>query len=214
MTLASDDLQRTDDWHRQRWGKITGSRIKDVMSLTAKGLPSANRTAYLWELVKQRLTEYDPNESNYVNAAMQHGIDQEANAIAFYQAFYDVEVTPAPFIQHSILQFSGASPDGLIESITPGVVEVKCMNTTNHLKALHDNTPPEQYLDQCHWEINVTGSAYCDLVLYDPRVPEELQMKVFRINRDQDYIQKLEDAVTNFNQEVEATIATIKENTK
>lgn len=212
MTLVSEPLQRTDTWHQDRWGRITGSRIKDVMAVTQKGTPGAARTAYLWELVKQRLTEYDPEEPQYVNAAMQHGIDQEANAIAFYEVLKQVEVTASGFIVHPTMPYAGCSPDGLIESPDPGVLEVKCPKTENHLKAIHANVAPEEYLDQCHWAINVTGASYCHLVMYDPRVPEDLQMKVFRIERDDAYIERLEEAIAKFNREINDTIQTIKEN--
>lgn len=207
MTISSDTAlldQGTPEWLLARAGKITASRIADVIAMTKNG-PSEKRNTYMWQLVVERLT--GDFTRTYTNDAMLWGIEQEPVAREFYEELNGVSVEQVGFIEHPTVEQSGASPDGLVE--TDGLIEIKCMTTVNHLKALHDNTPPQQYLPQVHWQMACTGAAWCDLTLFDPRVPLEMQLKSFRIERDETEIARLEEAVILFNRDVEQTIATL-----
>lgn len=211
MNSSADQLQRTNEWFGKRWGRITGSRVKDVVAKTAKGLPSASRESYMWELVAERMTDFDPeSDTGYVSGAMLHGIREEDNAIAFYEVLTQQEVDRAGFVIHPDMRFAGCSPDGLVGAV--GLCEVKCLDTKKHLKAIFSNKPPEEFLDQCHWGMAVTNSKWCDLILYDPRCRDEQQMKIFRIERDEDRIKQMVKEVEAFNAEINEAIKTIKEN--
>jgi hypothetical protein len=48
----------------------------------------------------------------------------------------------------------------------------------------------------------VTGAKWCDFVSFDPRVPEDLQLFVVRVERDQEYIDSMEVEVKQFLSEV------------
>jgi hypothetical protein len=56
-----------------------------------------------------------------------------------------------------------------------------------------------------------TGAEWCDFVSFDPRLPEELQLFIVRVNRDQEYIDNMEVEVKKFLKEVEETINKLKE---
>ena len=75
--------QGTDAWHQLRVGKVTASRVADIIAKTKTG-PSASRENYLAQLVCERLTG-KPAES-YSNAAMSWGTEQEEFARAAYEA--------------------------------------------------------------------------------------------------------------------------------
>ena len=62
--------QRTEEWFSARLGKVTASRVADVLSKIKSG-ESASRKNYKMELVVQRLTG-KPQES-FTNAAMEWG---------------------------------------------------------------------------------------------------------------------------------------------
>jgi hypothetical protein len=47
-----------------------------------------------------------------------------------------------------------------------------------------------------------TGAKWCDFVSFDPRVPEDLQLFVVRVERDQEYIDSMEVEVKQFLSEV------------
>ena len=202
-----EELQRTDKWHMDRLGKVTASRISDVVGKTKAGNPTAARESYMWQLVRERVTGI-PAEFR-VNAAMQWGIDNEEDARIFYETFYGRQVVQVGFIDHPRIEMSGASPDGEVDGA--GLVEFKCMETVNHLKAIHNREMPEYYTDQCQWQMAVTGRDWCDLTIYDPRVPDSLQLRRFRVLRDEKRIASLEQEVQLFNQEIDAVISKIME---
>lgn len=213
MTTASSDSQLveqgSDEWLQIRCGKVTASRIADVIAMTKNG-PSERRTRYMWELAVERLT--GDFKRTYVNDAMLWGMEQEAVARDFYEALNDISVERVGFIHHPRFGFAGASPDGLVS--VSGGLEIKCLTTINHLKCLHDDEPPSEYIPQVNWQIACCGFDWVDLTLFDPRVPLEMQLKSWRIERDDKVIAELEEQVEIFNGDVEKTIATLWERSK
>jgi putative phage-type endonuclease len=189
--------QRTDDWFAARLGKVTASRVADVIAKTKTGY-GAGRANYMADLVVERLT--GQKASSFTNAAMEWGTEQEPNAKAAYAAKTGILVEDVGFIDHPTVAMSGASPDGLAED---GLVEIKCPNTATHLEYIFDGKPPQKYITQMQWQMACAGKPWCDFVSYDPRLPERLQLLVVRVPRDDDYIKMLEQEVTTFLQELD-----------
>ena len=52
------------------------------------------------------------------------------------------------------------------------------------------------------WQMATTGRKWCDFVSFDNRLPEELQIFIKRIERDDDYIKTLEEEVIKFLKEL------------
>ena len=189
--------QRTDDWFAARLGKVTASRVADVIAKTKTGY-GAGRANYAADLVVERLT--GQKASSFTNAAMEWGTEQEPNAKAAYAAKTGILVEDVGFIDHPTVAMSGASPDGLAED---GLVEIKCPNTATHLEYIFDGKPPQKYITQMQWQMACAGKPWCDFVSFDPRLPERLQLLVVRVLRDDDYIKMLEQEVTIFLQELD-----------
>jgi putative phage-type endonuclease len=189
--------QRTDDWFAARLGKVTASRVADVIAKTKTGY-GAGRANYAADLVVERLT--GQKASSFTNAAMEWGTEQEPNAKAAYAAKTGILVEDVGFIDHPTVAMSGASPDGFAEE---GLVEIKCPNTATHLEYIFDGKPPQKYITQMQWQMACAGKPWCDFVSYDPRLPERLQLLVVRVPRDDDYIKMLEQEVTTFLQELD-----------
>ena len=189
--------QRTDDWFAARLGKVTASRVADVIAKTKTGY-GAGRANYMADLVVERLT--GQKASSFSNAAMEWGTEQEPNAKAAYAAKTGILVEDVGFIDHPTVAMSGASPDGLAED---GLVEIKCPNTATHLEYIFDGKPPQKYVTQMQWQMACAGKPWCDFVSYDPRLPERLQLLVVRVLRDDDYIKMLEQEVNTFLQELD-----------
>lgn len=194
-------IQGSDEWKAARLGKVTASRVADVVAKTKTGW-GASRKNYLAELVAERLTGV-PAES-YSNAAMQWGTDTEPQARAAYQFFHDAEVTEVGFIDHPGISMTGASPDGLVGS--NGMIEVKCPNTATHIDTLLAKVVPAKYLPQMQWQMACTGRQWVDYVSFDPRMPEHLRLFCKRVPRDNKYIAELELEVNAFLTELDATI--------
>ena len=86
--------QRSPEWYSARLGRVTASRIADIMAKTKTG-PSASRKNYAAELVCERLTG-QPSEA-YTNQAMQRGIELESEARKAFEDYMFLAVTDAGF---------------------------------------------------------------------------------------------------------------------
>ena len=196
-----DIIQGSPEWFALRCGKVTASRVADVIATTKSG-PSASRQNYLAQLVAEILT--GTTAESYTNAAMQHGVDTEPHARAAYEFYNDVSVVEVGFVVHPSITQSGASPDGLVGD--EGLVEIKCPNTSTHIATLLDQKVPAKYITQMMWQMACTETAWCDFVSFDPRLPEDLQLFVRRVGRDNERISELENAVVKFLIDVDKTI--------
>jgi len=204
--------QRTEEWFQARLGKVTASRISDVIAKTKTGV-STSRQNYLIQLVSERLT--GKKGDSYVNQAMLDGIEREDAARSLYMLNKDVDVTEVGFFDHPVIKNSGASPDGAvhaeIEGKYAGLIEIKCPIETTHTNTLMSKSVPSKYISQMQWQLACTGAKWVDFVSYNPNFPEELQLFVARVDRDNAYIAELEAEVIKFLDEVEQTIIKLKE---
>jgi putative phage-type endonuclease len=196
--------QRSEEWFQARLGKVTASRVADVLAKIKSG-ESASRRNYKIQLVSERLT--GEKQETYVNQAMQDGIDREFYAREKYvQQFGEVE--EVGFIQHPTLE-AGASPDGLVG--TDGIIEIKCPMGSTHTETLMTQDIPSKYVPQVQFQLLVTGRKWCDFVSYNPMFPEHLQVFVKRIEADPVYQKELESEVRKFLEEVDTIINKLKE---
>ncbi len=198
-------IQGSPEWHALRCGKVTASRVSDVIAKTKSGW-GASRANYAAELIAERLTGVAAE--GFTNATMQWGTDQEANARVAYEFMQDATVEQVAFVVHPSIADAGASPDGLVEET--GLVEIKCPNTATHIDTLIKQEIPTKYVTQMMWQMACTGRQWCDFVSYDPRLPESMQLFVKRVARNEDMITDLEDAVRLFLEtEVDAKVSAL-----
>ena len=198
--------QGSPEWFAQRLGKVTASRVADVIARTKTGY-SASRDNYMAQLVCERLT--GTVAESFSNAAMQHGTDTEPLARAAYEAHADVLVDEVAMITHPTIEAAGASPDGLVGD--SGLVEIKCPNTATHIDTLLSQTVPGKYNTQMQWQMACTDREWCDFVSFDPRLPKELQLFVKRVVRNDELIADLEMEVILFLTELENKIKKLNE---
>ncbi len=194
--------QGTEEWFTIRIGKVTASRVADVIAKTKTGY-SATRDNYMAQLVCERLT--GQKGESFTNAAMQHGTDTEPLARAAYEALKDVLVDEVGFVPHPSIIMAGASPDGLVGE--DGLLEIKCPNTATHIETLLSQSVPGKYNTQMQFQMACTGRQWCDFVSFDNRLPEELQLFVKRVPRDNEFIKQMEDEVVKFLNELDIKIA-------
>ena len=198
--------QGTHEWRMLRLGKISGSRISDVMAKGRDGKPSVTRENYMYELATERLTNI-PTES-FTSPSMSWGTENEGMARTAFEVFKGVFVSELPWVAHPSITNAGCSPDGLVGNL--GMVEIKCMTTANHVDAILNDKPPSQYISQCQFQLACTGRLWNDLTLFDPRLPDVLQLKVFRIERDDEFIKVMEEEVIQFLKEVDEITNNLK----
>lgn len=196
--------QGTEDWHAKRRGKVTASRVADVIKKTKSGY-STSRKNYAAQLLCERLT--GRTAEGFTNAAMQWGVEKEPEAVAAYEFMKNVSVEKVDFVDHPSIAMAGASPDRLVGE--DGLLEAKCPNTATHLETLTSGEIDEDYLTQIQWQLACTGRKWCDFVSFDPRLPAHLQLFIKRVDRDQRRIIELESEVSGFLRELAAQIASL-----
>lgn len=202
---AHEVAQGTDDWQALRLGKVTASRIADLMALTRTGW-GTSRTNYMAELVAERLTGV--KSEGFSNAAIKWGLEMEPQARDAYVFFADADVTQIGFVDHPRIAMTGASPDGLVGDA--GLVEIKCPLTATHIETLLTASVREKYLFQMQWQMACTGRQWCDFVSYDPRMPERMRYFCQRMPRNDRLIADLEREVSEFLREVADKVAALQ----
>lgn len=200
------DEQRTDEWFAARLGKVTASRVADLMATTKTGY-AASRDNLMAQLVIERLTNHQ--QESYTNASMQWGTEQEPFARAAYEIATGQMVDECGFVPHPTIADAGASPDGLVGA--DGLVEIKCPNTAGMIDALLTQTVPGKYNTQMQMQMACTGRAWCDYVVFDPRMPAKAQLFIKRVPRDPDFIKKMETEIVKFLGELDAKVNQLKE---
>lgn len=197
--------QHSAEWFAARVGRVTGSRVADLMAKTKSGY-SASRSNYMAELICERLT--GQRAEMFQSAAMQHGTDTEPQARAAYEFLTDNAVTETGFVLHPIIADFGASPDGLVGF--DGLLEIKCPNTATHIDTLLTETVPAKYITQMQAQMACTGRAWCDFVSFDPRLPADLQLWVKRVNRDAVFIADMESEIHVFLGELDVKVSALR----
>lgn len=202
----SDIEQLSPEWFAIRRGKVTASRLSDVVAKTRNGW-GASRTNYAAELIAERLTGVTVDR--FRNAAMQHGVDTEPEARAAYEFMSGNKVTEIGFIDHPTIQMTGASPDGMIDP--NGMLEIKCPQTATHIDTLLKGSIAERYVLQMQWQMRCADRQWCDFVSFDPRMPPSMQLFIKRVKRNDGQIQGLERAVTEFLAEISVTVSELQQ---
>jgi putative phage-type endonuclease len=203
--MQSYQQANREEWLQSRLGKVTASRVADVIAKTRSGY-SASRDNYMAQLIVERLTG-KPSES-FSNAAMEWGTEQEPHARAAYAARTGELVEEVGFIDHPTIQGAGASPDGIVGE---GLVEIKCPQTNTMLEWILTRTIPARYLAQMQFQMAVTGAKWCDFAAYDPRLPEHLQLLIIRVERDDTRIAEIEAEISMFLGELDDKVNKLNE---
>lgn len=193
--------QRTEEWFKARLGKVTASRVKDVMARTKSG-PAASRQNYMMELMCQRLT--GNIEEGFSTPAMRRGVELEPVARSAYEVELGVMVEECGLIDHPTIEGFGASPDGLV--LADGLLEIKCPNTAQHVWCLRNQRPLPEYEWQMAAQMACTGRDWVDFVTYDDRMPEDLQYFRKRFTREEARIEEMETEVKQFLDELQEMI--------
>lgn len=193
--------QGSPEWLMERCGKVTASRVADILAKTKSG-PSTSRQNYLAQLVAERLTL--TIEPTFTNAAMQWGTEHEPIARALFEVETGLTVNECGFIQHPTIDMAGASPDGLIGD--DGLIEIKCPNTATHIDYLLAGVVPQKYKPQMAWQILCTGRLWCWFASFDPRMPEDLQLFMVKYEPTPEYLADVTSEVVAFIAEVDETV--------
>jgi putative phage-type endonuclease len=204
--------QNTAEWLEIRRGKITASRICDVMAvLTRKsknggpGDPGADRISYRRELVAERMT--GTVADHVVTAPMAWGREYEGRARDAYEIAAGVMVEKVGFILHPTHDNSGSSPDSIVGK--DGGLEIKCPLSSTHIKWMEEDVVPEEHRDQCYFNMLCGERDWWDFMSFDPRQQEGAKIFLKRLPRDEKRIAEIEEQVFRLDEEVYGSIERI-----
>jgi putative phage-type endonuclease len=202
-----DAPQGSPEWFAARAGRVTASRIADVLAKGRSGAPSATRAGYMGELIAETLTG-QPANPFLGNADTERGIELEPQARAAYEVKKGSMVSAVGLVIHPRIDRSGASPDGLADD--DGLLEIKCPRTHTHLEYLLAGEPPSKYLPQMAWQAACTERPWVDFVSYCPAMPEDLRLFIVRYEPSFTYLKEIEGAVIEFLAEMDDKLARIE----
>lgn len=203
-----DCEQYSQEWHDARRGKVSASRLSEVMSKgRSKNEPSVTRAKYLAQLAAERITGQSL-ERNFSSEAMEWGTLHEDKAASLYALRTGNKLERVGLVMHPRLDDACASPDRLIVG-SRNLVEIKCPDIHTHAARLDGdwNTGIEtNYMRQVQWQMVCMGAEWTDFVSFDPRWSTEMQLVVKRIERDPVMIAEIEAEVVRFLADVDAMI--------
>lgn len=192
--------QGTASWLQARVGLITASRMGDVMAKPKRGTEElACRRNYKMELVCERLTGRAAD--HYVSRDMEWGTENEPFARSAYEVMAETLVDEVGLALHPIMDFSAASPDGLVGD--NGAIEIKAPKTATHFEWRLAGVVPDEHQDQMMWVMACAQREWCEFISFDPRPPQGLRFFVSRLHRDEKRIAEMEYEVIAFNQEID-----------
>ncbi len=122
--------QGSEEWLEMKWGKLSGSRLAKLM--TSKHVTD---TAFFFELLSERLEDFDPFNESYQSKAMEHGTEYEPLARAEYERLTGETISQYGWIE--LDENIGISPDGWNESTKTGY-EIKCPSAATHVKYMQN----------------------------------------------------------------------------
>lgn len=194
-----DCEQGSPEWFSARAGIPTASEFHTVMAKGKGGGESVTRKTYLLKLAGEIITG-EPMES-FTNAHMERGKAMEDEARDLYSFMTDSDPLRVGFVTNGK---AGASPDSLIGE--RGGLEIK--TKLPHLLIdllLKGEMPPEHkaQVQGCMW---IAEREWWDFAAYWPKLP----LFTKRIIRDDTYIRTIADAVDQFNDELDATVARLR----
>jgi putative phage-type endonuclease len=196
---------QSDRWIKNRVGRITGSRMADVMNvLTRKsksgeaGEPGAKRINYRRELVAERIL--GRAASHFVTRYMEEGSEREDEARSMYEMATEQLVIPCGFVLHPQFDFAGATPDGLVGD---GILEIKSPKPETLLEWMETGEVPDEYQKQCQWEMVCCERQWADFYGWYPGLPHFFK----RIDRDEELIAQMESESERLHLEIETFLA-------
>jgi len=192
MEIIKDIDQGSADWHSLRLGKVTASRVKDVLSKGRGTATSKTAETYMMELLAERLT--GQAKPFFENDAMRWGTETEPQARAMYELKSGNTVDEVAFIVKD--DFIGVSPDGLIGD--DGMLEIKCPTTITQVKRALSDKYSKDYYEQIQMQLWVAEREWCDFLSFDPRLDVAAGYLLQRVERDEEFIKNMNDKVYAF----------------
>lgn len=195
--------QGTSVWLGLRAGRPTASEFHRI--ITPKGKRSALAEGYMHDLLAERITGKPTIKA--MTSWMARGTECEADAVAYFEFQKDCTTRRVGFITTDNERV-GASPDRLINELPDELLEIKVPSEGVHVSYLLAAAgASEEYKAQLQGQLWVCEKQAVNILSWHAVMPEAL----FRVERDEEYIAKLEKEVTAFCDELDELSTQLKE---
>ena len=200
IKIYRDIEQRTNEWLEIKKAKVSGSGVKPIFSSRTKG----PLDTYAYKLIGQA-EDTTPlvYAMGYLNAAVQWGVDMEEHAVKAFEDKYLKITEEVGWVESEDPKLKGrhgCSPDGIIDIWS--WIEIKCLNTANHLAYVAANKVPTEFKPQIiNYFVTNKDLQIVYFILYDPRVKtKHLQLHVVEVSRESvaDEIKEGYDKIVKF----------------
>ena len=164
MQVIKDIEQRSDEWKKLRMGKVTGTRVKDLVPKRG----TAKKIAF-YEIIAEKMSI----EEDYENP-MERGTRLEPKVVELFEEATGKKVEEVAMCISDFNEDIALSPDGLIlnNGEYTEAVEIKCLKSSEHIKSYLTKEIPKEYKDQAMQYFIVNEKLetlyFC---MYDPRLP-------------------------------------------
>lgn len=190
-----EGIQLTPEWFERRRGKVSSSRLEDWLATSKakgkEGQPLKARIDYEKELMFER--QFDVNYDNFVNDAMQDGIDYEAFARQEYERITG----------NSVKQVGGwynkyffASTDGEVTKKgcknPTGILEIKWLRDNAWTDVLDKGEPKWGHFLQMQGGMLASKHKWCDYVAGNLNTKKLI---IMRVKADEEVIERIKESL-------------------
>lgn len=182
--MKTHNFETREEWLEFRKGRITGSRLKDIITKRGNGTKIG-----VYELIAERVA-VEPDGEN----AMERGSRLEEEGMQRFIEETGKEVDTSLVIWTSDEnEHIAVSPDGFIGETE--AVEIKCLGSASHIEAWLTQKIPNEYEDQVTQYFIVNEKLeQLHFCFYDPRIPAKpfFYFTIHRKDREEDITKYLE----------------------
>ncbi|WP_264041456.1 lambda exonuclease family protein [Pectobacterium carotovorum] len=173
-----DIQQNTEEWEALRVGKATASNFGLIMANAGKAFGDPAKR-YALQIALEQIKGCK-SEFSFSNEHMERGHEQEPVARMLYEEMNFIDADNGGFFDHGTY---GDSPDGLIGA--DGVIEIKSVISPTHYATLKRGSFDPSYRWQLVGHLDCTGRDWVDFVSYCADFPEDKQLVVWRLTREE-----------------------------
>lgn len=193
--------QSSVQWLNLRVGKVTASEADALLTTSFEPRKGDGVKTYICSKAAEKWR--GQAFVLYTGAFCEEGHIRETEARARYEFANDCDTERVGFVDADDGR-SGCSPDGLIGE--DGGIEIKCPQSTNHVRYLLDGILPKDYIVQVHFSLYATGRKYWIFHSYRRNFPAF----TIRIERDEAIMSKIGAALDGFYKQFDEAMEKLK----
>ncbi len=198
--------QYSDEYDRLKLGLPTSSNFKQLFTKPSDRFPGGQPSKQWLRLARHCIAErlLKRKVETFTSYHMERGLEAEPEAAAWYGWDRGIEPELIGFITTDDGKI-GCSPDRLVGD--DGLLEIKCPLPETQVKYLTEPNAEYEHWPQLQGQLYVSGRQWVDLLAWR----RDMDRIVIRVERDEDYILKLEWQLRNLCHYIDSVMAKIQQ---